>query len=615
MGGERVESGFGAAEAARRMAQEAAKRAAEEAARRAEEAARQAAAAARQPLDSRKFESTFEAAGQKSPLSISEQSSAPASSLLTEDTQDGQVNCLDTAADFINKSSPFIQAKSELVFLKDSRPGAEGQSGHVVVRQGQRVLDPSTGKSYEDMKSYLKEQPHYSEAGSIKGTTAAKVFATKPGSAERAEALANAKISPELQKMLVADSPAEEAAWAKYAEHVKNGPPKASDLNNRYLIQEANADYDQKTRELTESASAASVARLKEELEQTPEGKRTFELLEKRGVQIQVLDDKEYAALPDAKKDGHASPASGPIYIPHSQATQENLLRLAQDSAGAQPLSFPETPQDGAKIAGAIAQKVDADPKVPVEFSEGGVTILAMKDPQPSIVRAGGKTTLTEAAKTQGAQPGNDIIVNTSFYDAPLGGYLTDGGTPVGQVVQDGKVIAGKSEPDRFYAAWTPSGVKFGKGDPPPDSTVGFGGAVPLIINNLPYGDGNQYDSTTPEGAPKTGDPAAQYASHLTQRNSNGFKSQQERAAGTGKVIIGYDRDTGTQYVIVQKDGASPGKKMSEIRDALVKLGVDDAVSFDGSDSATLVRDDQVAVKPGDRKNDDMPFGLDLKLA
>ncbi|WP_163988682.1 phosphodiester glycosidase family protein [Pyxidicoccus caerfyrddinensis] len=613
MGG-RVEGGFGAAEAAR-LAQEAARRAAEEAARRAEEAARQAAAAARQPVDTRRYASTFEAAGQKSPLKISEQGGAPSTSLLTEDTRDGQVNCLDLAADFINKSSPTIQAKSELVFLKDSRPGAEGQSGHVVVRQGQRVLDPGTGKSYEDMKAYLKEQPQYSEAGSIKGTTAAKVFATKPGSPERAEALANAKISPELQQMLVADSPAETAAWDKYAEHVKNGPPKASDLNNRYLIQEANDDYNQKTKELAESASAASVARLREEVEQTPEGKRTFGLLEKRGVQIQVLDDKEYAALPGAQKDGHASPGSGPIYIPRSQATKENLLRLAQSSAEAQPLSFPKTDEDGKKIAGAIAQKVDANPKVPVEFSVDGVTVLAMKDPQPSIVSASGKTNFTDTAKAQGAQPGNDTIVNMSFYKALAGGLIADGGTPVGQVIQDGKVIAGGSEPDRFFAAWTPSGVKFGKGNPPPDSKVGFGGAVPLIINNLPYGDGNKYDSGVPEGAPKTGDPEARYASHLTQKNNNGFISQEEREASTGKVIIGYDRDTGTQYVIVQKDGASPGKKMSEIRDTLIKLGVDDAVSFDGSDSATLVRDDQVAVKPGKRKNDDIPYGLDLKLA
>ncbi|WP_426749726.1 hypothetical protein [Myxococcus sp. Y35] len=202
----------GATEAARRAAEEAARRAAEEAARRAAEearkaaeAARQAAEAARQAQEAQKNESTFEPEGPKNTLKLDGQSRAPATSLLTENTQDGKVNCLDLAADFVNKSSPELQGRSDLVFLKDSRAGAEGQAGHVVVRQGERVLDPSNGKSYEDMKSYLKEQPHYSEAGSIPGTAAAKVFAAPPGSAERAQALTDAKVPPELQKMMVAD--------------------------------------------------------------------------------------------------------------------------------------------------------------------------------------------------------------------------------------------------------------------------------------------------------------------------------------------------------------------------------------------------------------------------
>ncbi|NOJ94009.1 hypothetical protein HMI51_13850 [Corallococcus coralloides] len=112
----------------------------------------------------------------------------------------------------MNKSSPALQARSELVFLKDMRGGVEGQAGHVVVRQGNRVLDPSTGKNYEDMKSFLKEQPQYSEAGSISGRAAAKVLNTEPGSPERAQALADAKVSPALQKMMVADRAAVDSA-------------------------------------------------------------------------------------------------------------------------------------------------------------------------------------------------------------------------------------------------------------------------------------------------------------------------------------------------------------------------------------------------------------------
>jgi hypothetical protein len=213
MGAGRVSDG-GAAEAARRAAAEAARRAAEEAARRAAEAAaRQAAEAAASQASgaghspaSAQQESSFEPAAPKNTLRLDDPG-APASSLLTENSKDGSVNCLDKAADWVNKSSPELQSRSEMVFLKDSRGGAEGQTGHVVVRQGERVLDPGSGKSYEDMKAYLKEQPHYSEAGSLPGTTAAKVFATEPGSPERAKALADANVSPEIQQLKVADPP------------------------------------------------------------------------------------------------------------------------------------------------------------------------------------------------------------------------------------------------------------------------------------------------------------------------------------------------------------------------------------------------------------------------
>ncbi|WP_164013949.1 hypothetical protein [Pyxidicoccus trucidator] len=198
----------GAAEAARqaeaaRRAAEAARQAAEAAARKlAEAATRQTSVASAAPGG----QSSFEPAATKNPLSLDGQGApAPASSLFTEDARDGSVNCLDQAADWLNKTSPALRGRSEMVFLADSRGGAEGQAGHVVVRQGERVLDPSSGKSYENMQAYLKEQPHYSEVGSMSGTAAAKVFSTEPGSPERAQALADAKVSPELQKMMVAD--------------------------------------------------------------------------------------------------------------------------------------------------------------------------------------------------------------------------------------------------------------------------------------------------------------------------------------------------------------------------------------------------------------------------
>ncbi|MCE9666392.1 hypothetical protein LY474_01085 [Myxococcus stipitatus] len=128
------------------------------------------------------------------------------SSLLTEDSHDAKANCLDQAADWVEKATPALRARSEMVFLKDTRPGQEGQSGHVVVRQGERIVDPSSGKSYDNLQAYLKEQPQYQQAGTLSGTAAHRIFSAPPGSAERQKAIADAKVSPALQRMMVADT-------------------------------------------------------------------------------------------------------------------------------------------------------------------------------------------------------------------------------------------------------------------------------------------------------------------------------------------------------------------------------------------------------------------------
>jgi hypothetical protein len=75
----------------------------------------------------------------------------PATNLLNENSRDANVNCLDRAADWVDKATPELRARSELVFLEDTRAGQEGQTGHVVIRQGERVMDPSTGQSYASM--------------------------------------------------------------------------------------------------------------------------------------------------------------------------------------------------------------------------------------------------------------------------------------------------------------------------------------------------------------------------------------------------------------------------------------------------------------------------------
>lgn len=179
-----------------------------EAARKAAEAARRAAEAARQAAANRaasQARSSFESA---QPAKASATPAAPASSLLTENPQDGSVNCLDVAADWVSKASPALRARSELVFLQDSRTGAEGQSGHVLVRQGERVLDPTTNQSYASLADYQRAHPQYREVGTLPATSAARIFSTPAGSPERAAALAQARVPEGLQRMMVADTQA-----------------------------------------------------------------------------------------------------------------------------------------------------------------------------------------------------------------------------------------------------------------------------------------------------------------------------------------------------------------------------------------------------------------------
>ncbi|WNG48194.1 hypothetical protein F0U60_31705 [Archangium minus] len=200
MSPQRISGSGNGAEAARQAA-EAARKAAEEAARKAAaEAARKAAEASAQQQ-----RSGFQQGARQNGLRLDGGTQAPASTLLTENNKDGQANCLDVAADWVEKASPELRARSELVFLKDTRPGAEGQSGHVVVRQGQRILDPSSGKSYEDMAAFRQARPEYKEVGTLQASQAARIFAAAPGSPERAEAIKRARVPESLQQMLVAD--------------------------------------------------------------------------------------------------------------------------------------------------------------------------------------------------------------------------------------------------------------------------------------------------------------------------------------------------------------------------------------------------------------------------
>ena len=207
-----------AADMARKAAEEAARRAAAAAAQRAAEqaaaaAAQKAAAAAAQ----RAAELARAQAGQLRQRIIGGdafQRSAPAqlfggqqavagtSTLATENRRDGQSNCLDQVGDML-ASDPALRAQGEVIFLRDTRPGAEGQSGHVVIKRGNEIWDPAT-EQWSPAAQWLRSNPQYQVAGTASGQAVNSILEAPAGDA-RNKAIAASGISPALINMAVAD--------------------------------------------------------------------------------------------------------------------------------------------------------------------------------------------------------------------------------------------------------------------------------------------------------------------------------------------------------------------------------------------------------------------------
>jgi hypothetical protein len=142
------------------------------------------------------------------PASSSPLAAPRATSLLTENTRDGSRNCLDAAGDWLEVATPQIRARSEVLVLRDTRPGPEGNAGHVVIRQGESIYDPSSGQSYANFQSY-NSQGQYEIAHTVGGTAMHRILSAPPGSPERQQALNAARIPPSVQGMLLADTPAQ----------------------------------------------------------------------------------------------------------------------------------------------------------------------------------------------------------------------------------------------------------------------------------------------------------------------------------------------------------------------------------------------------------------------
>lgn len=202
-------------DAARRSA-EAVRRAAAEAARKAAEAARKAAEAARKaaekkppvrPLAKDELSKGFGRALRENATRVLGATGlqSQASSLLAENAADSKVNCLDLAADRLRQMPQEQRARTDVVFLQDTRPGKEGESGHVLLRENGKFTDPVTGKSYDSLARFDPEG-HYQPRGIVSGEDAHAILSAAPGSVERKAAIERAQVPPALQSMMVADS-------------------------------------------------------------------------------------------------------------------------------------------------------------------------------------------------------------------------------------------------------------------------------------------------------------------------------------------------------------------------------------------------------------------------
>jgi hypothetical protein len=299
--------------AAARQAQEAARQAAEEAARQAAEALRQAAEALRQAAaaaartSAPRTQSTFtqNQAGAGGPV-LDPGGPSGASSLLTENINDRQVNCLDKVGDWLRLASPEIRGRSEVLFLRDTRPGQEGLSGHAVIRQGERIFDPMTGQTYNSFADFNKAG-NYQIAGQLNGTAVARILSAPPGSPERQQAIEKARVPQQLAGMLVADSASGGPQATAARERIyQQAYEQALPAIYRNLPPEDQAALREGAQRTAQAAVARYDALLQQEL-----GRLTPERL--RGLPPEDRDALRQAAVAEAERRWTIESAGGSI--------------------------------------------------------------------------------------------------------------------------------------------------------------------------------------------------------------------------------------------------------------------------------------------------------------
>lgn len=91
----------------------------------------------------------------------------------------------------------------------------------------------------------------------------------------------------------------------------------------------------------------------------------------------------------------------------------------------------------------------------------------------------------------------------------------------------------------------------------------------------------------------------------MIQNSSAGYEFQNNETVG--KTILAFD-NKGNFMIVSQQNGVK-GMTLDQIRNDLIAKGYTNAISYDGSTSATLLKDNQIINSPDNRKNNSIPVG------
>ncbi|SRX75266.1 phosphodiester glycosidase family protein [Aequorivita antarctica] len=251
-----------------------------------------------------------------------------------------------------------------------------------------------------------------------------------------------------------------------------------------------------------------------------------------------------------------------------------------------------------------------------------GVYLIKLQNVDWKFVIRNSDESLTDAMKYIDTKK-QDFAINTQLFDRKVShaNYLAswfprDNTLFPGQGynIENGKILSGRSSTGTFYFAGDPAescSWFTGMGDPPADSQFAIGGGIPLIVDGLKYGETNIYSNGAPKGLAAKGEVSEENKQYLLQKSSSGFSNQNNKTVG--KTILGYNSNTGNWAIVSQQDG-SIGYTLDEIRDAMASMGYNNVLSFDGSNSATLLIDSEEVTSPHTIKDNTMPAGVNLSV-